>query len=134
MLLGASAAVYAVSLAGVASFQSADDAAIAARRQPYLDAIAASRAANDALEASITEADTRSSALADRYGIMAADVTAYETELDRLAALVAKVEGSAAALPSRISLPSVATRGPIVSRSGVRSAPATTTKTRASGH
>ncbi len=123
MLLGASAAVYAISLAGVAALQAADDAAIAARRQPFLDAIAASRAANDALEASITGADARSSALADRYGIMAADVTAYESDLDALAALVAKVEGSAAALPSRISLPSVRPAGPIASRSSGRSSP-----------
>lgn len=136
ILLGTSAAVYAVSLAGVASFQSADDAALAARRQPYLDAIAASRAANDALEAAIVGTDQRAQTVADRYGLLAADVTAYETGLDELATLVTRVQGSAAALPARISLPSVSIRGPIagVSRSVRRSAPATTTTTRASGH
>lgn len=134
MLIGMSAAVYAVTLAGVSAVQSSDDAALAARRQPYLDAIAQARASNDALEAAIVRADTQARALASRYEAVGADVAAYQARLDSLAALVADVQGSAAALPTRIALPSVSTRGAIGgTRSGGSKAPATTTKTTASG-
>jgi hypothetical protein len=136
MLIGASAAVYAVTLAGISSVQSSSDAAVAARRQPYLDAIAAARATNDALEAAIVQADDRARALAGSYASVGADVAAFQAQLDSLATLVAEVEGSAAALPSRIALPAVRVSGTIPaarSSGGTSRAPATTTKTSASG-
>jgi hypothetical protein len=131
MLLGTSAAIYAVSLAAVAALQSSSDAAIAAHRQPYVDAVAQARAANDTLEAAVADADARARAIADRYASAGNDVKAYQARLDALAALVADVEGSAAALPARITLPTVSISGPIAS--GSRSRPAATTTTRASG-
>ena len=135
MLLGASAAVYAVTLAGVAALQASSDATIAARRQPYLDAIAETRAANDALEAALLTADEETRALAASYAAVGADVAAYQAALDNLATLVAEVEGSAAALPSRIALPTVTARGAIPrgSGGGGSGAPATNSKSGASG-
>lgn len=135
MLIGASAALYAVTLAGVAGLQASSDAAIAARRQPYLDAIAETRAANDALQAALLGADEEARALAASYAAVGADVAAYQAALDDLATLVAEVEGSAAALPSRIALPTVTARGAIPSGSGggTSRAPATNTKSGASG-
>lgn len=111
MLLGGTAAIYAVTLAGVAALQSSSDAAIAASRQPYLDAIAAARARNDQLEQALARANEDAKWLAGVYDEMGTEVTGYQARLDVLAALVADVEGSAAALPTRISLPKVTMRG-----------------------
>jgi hypothetical protein len=134
ILFGTSAAAYAVSLAAVASFQATDDAVLAARRQPALEAIARSRAANDAVERTVGMVDDRMAALADRYAGVAEDLAAYERQVDELAALVADVQGSIAALPHRIDLPSLSIHGS-VSRTSGRTAtpPRTVTKTRASG-
>ncbi len=118
MLFGMSAAVYAVTLAGVSWLQSSSDAALDASRQPYLDAVAAARGANDSAQAVVTEADAQSRALAAFYAAAGDDVAAYEARLESLASLVAEVQGSAAALPTRISLPKVTIRAPIaISRS-----------------
>lgn len=135
MLLGASAAVYAVTLAGVSALQSSSDAAIAARRQPYVDAVAATRTTNDTLEAALLAADAEARALASEYATVGANVAAYQARLDSLATLVAEVEGSAAALPSRIALPTVTARGaiPRASSGGSSKAPATNSKSGASG-
>ena len=130
MLIGASAAVYAVTLAGVSVMQADADAAIAARRQPYLEAVAAARSANDALEAAVVRIDGEVRALADQYAAVGQDVAAYQARLDELASLVATVQGSAAALPTRISLPTVSVRS---AGSGTSKAPATKTTTKASG-
>lgn len=127
MLIGASAAVYAVSLAGVAGLQSQSDSELAARQQPYLDELARTRATNDSLEAALAAVGTQAEALSGTYATTADDVTAYEARLDQLAALVAEVQGSAAALPTRISLPTVTVRA------GSTRAPATTSTSGASG-
>jgi hypothetical protein len=128
MLLGASAAVYAVSLAGIAVLQSSSDAEIAARHQPYLDALARQRAANDELETAVRQADQQVHALGGWYATTGDQVIAYEARLDALAALVADVRGTAAALPARISLPSVSVRTSVGS-----SAPKTSATSGASG-
>lgn len=130
MLIGASAAIYAVSLAGVAAIQSQSDAAVAAQRAPYLDAISAARAANDSLEAALLSVDAQARALAADYAQAGDDVSAYQARLDALAALVADVQGSVAALPSHISLPKVTMRGAV---GGSGRAPATTARSGASG-
>jgi hypothetical protein len=116
----------------MAGLQASSDAELAARRQPYLDEVMAARASNDALEARVQEADAAARALAGVYAATGEDVAEFQARLDSLAALVAEVEGSAAALPARIKLPSVSARGSVgSSRSGSR--PATTTKSGASG-
>jgi hypothetical protein len=135
MLVGASATIYAVSLAGVAGLQAQGDADLAARRQPYLDAIAQARAANDRLEAAVERADEEAQALGGFYARTGDTVAAYEARLDSLAALVAEVKGSAAALPARIGLPKVTIRSAGSSGGGgtTRSAPRTTSTSGASG-
>ena len=82
ILIGASAAVYAVSLAAVAGLQASDDAALATRRQPYVDAVADGRAANDALEAAIGDAGLQARSLASDYSTSADELAAYEVRLD----------------------------------------------------
>ncbi len=134
MLIGASAAMYAATLAGISVLQARDDASIAATREPLLQAVATSKAANDALAARIQAANGSISALITDYGATGADVAAYQARLDSLAALVAEVQGSAAALPARIKLPTVSIRGPISSGGGGGgSAPKTSGKSGASG-
>ena len=127
MLVGASAALYAVSLAGVAGLQSQADAQLTAQTQPYADALARTRAANDQLESALRQVGTQAEALGTRYTATGDQLTAYEARLDALAALVAEVQGTAAALPSRLSLPSVTVRA----SSGT--SPTTTATTGASG-
>ncbi len=128
MLIGASAAVYAVSLAGVSALQSSSDAALDAQRQPYVDTVANARTANDRLEAAILQVDRETRSLVAAYAATGDDLTAYQGRLDALAALVADVQGSAASLPTRISLPRVS-----VHTTAVSAAPRTTTRTSASG-
>jgi hypothetical protein len=111
MLIGASAAVYAVTLAGVSGLQAQSDAAAIARREPWLAEIAESRAANDKLEAILIAAGSEAKDLADEYAATGVSVSAYQARLDELASLVAQVQGTAAALPARISLPKVTVRG-----------------------
>jgi len=127
MLLGASAAIYAVALAGVAGLQAQSDADLVARHQPYVEALARARAANDALAAALDRTDAGLQAIGTSYAGTGEAVTAYEARLDALAALVADVQGSAAALPTRISLPKVT-----VTSSGSRP-PSTSITTGASG-
>ena len=135
MLLGALAAIYAVTLAGISGLQAESEAAVAVARAPYLQDLAATRAANDAMQARIDKADAEIRALVATYGDVGSNVTTFQARLDSLAALVADVQGSAAALPARIKLPSVTTVR--VSRSGggggTKSAPATGGNTGASG-
>jgi hypothetical protein len=136
MLIGVSAAIYAVSLATVSGLQYQSEADLASQHQPMLETIAQARAANDALEATVMAADARAQALAADYAAAGGDVAAYQAKLDDLAKLVAKVRGSAAALSTRINLPSVSVHGAIGGgsvRSSGGSAPATGGTTAASG-
>lgn len=129
MLLGSSAAVYAIALAAVAALQSGTDAELAARRGPYLESVAAARAANDALAGSLAALDADARSVADRYAGVSSAIAEQEASLDELAALVGRVQGTANALPTRISLPSVTVR----STSRQAAAPRTTATTGASG-
>jgi hypothetical protein len=135
LLLGATAAAYAVSLAGVSALEADADAQVIAARAPYLDEVARLQAANDELDRLVREADAGTRALAADYGAVGAAVTGYEARLDALAGLVANIEGSVAAMPDRIRLPSVRMRGAIAgsSRSGRLTAPATSATSGASG-
>jgi hypothetical protein len=128
LLIGVSAAVYAVSLAAVSGLQFQTDAANAAAAAPMVSALGRTRAVNDALDALLRAADARARAVAAEYDAFGGDATAYQQQLDGLAALVADVRGSAAALPVTISLPKVVTHGAIAG-----AAPATSGVTSASG-
>ena len=135
MLVGASAAVYALTLAGISGLQAEADATVAAARAPYQDVLAQTRAANDELEAGVLKADAEIRALVATYGKVGTNVETYRARLDTLAALVAEVQGSAAALPTRIKLPTVTMRGATAgsSRSGGSTTRSTTATTGASG-
>jgi hypothetical protein len=135
ILLGASAAVYAVSLAGVSALQAETDAQTAAARAPYVDQVTRIRAANDELERLVIKADAETRALAADYEATGAVVADYQARLDSLAVLVAEVQGSAAALPARIKLPTVSMAGSVgVARSsGGTSRPAAKATSGASG-
>lgn len=128
MLLGASAAIYAVSLAGVAAFQSQANSELAAHRQPWMDQLTQTRAANDSLEAALTKADADLQAVGASYSKAGVSVAEYDKSLNSLAALVSEVQGSAASMPKSFSLPSVSMHGSI----GSSSAPRTTSTTAAS--
>lgn len=134
MLIGASAALYAVSLAGVSTLQARTDARTIEARAPYVDQVAGLRAENDRLEQVLRDVDTSARALAADYAATGSRLADYEARLDALSALVADVQGSAAALPTRIKLPSVTMRGAVgTSRSGSTSRPRTTATSGASG-
>jgi hypothetical protein len=135
MLFGVSAAVYAVTLAGVAGFQAQTDAATAAARQPYLDTVARARAANDALESQVQAAQARVLSITADYNAIGSSVTDNQARLNSLASLVAEVEGTAAALPAQITLPNVSMAGAVAggSRSSGGAAPKAVAKTGASG-
>ena len=113
MLIGVSAAVYAVTLAGVAGLQSGSDAELAARNLPLVTALADRRAADDRLAAQLAAVDARLQSLGTAYDSAGQSVTTYVTRLDALAALVAEVQVTAAAVPARISLPTVSLHGAI---------------------
>jgi hypothetical protein len=97
----------------VSGLQYQSQADLAAQHQPMLESIAQARAANDALEATIVAADARARALANDYAAAGGDVAAYQAKLDQLSALVAKVQGSAAALSTSIKLPTVTMHGAV---------------------
>ena len=136
MLVGASAAVYALTLAGISGLQAETDAAVAAARAPYQGVLAQTRAANDELEARVLKADAEVRALVATYGKVGTNAEAYQARLDSLASLVAEVQGSAAALPTRIKLPTVTMRGATAGSpraGGGATTRRTTAKTGASG-
>jgi hypothetical protein len=134
MLLCLSAAAYAVSLAAIAGQQSDADAALAVARRPAIDQVAAAAARADILEARLGAAEAGVRDLAAAYGGVGSDVDTLAARLDRLAALVTEVEGSAAALPARIHLPTVSVRSVPVAGGGTTTrAPRTHGRSGASG-
>ena len=133
LLLSASAAVYAVTLASVSGWQADAAGATAAARATGLDAVTRARAANDQLDATTTQLDAEARRLVDTYGSAAQDVAAYQARLDELSTLVAEVQGRAAALPARIQLPVVTVHGAIAGSTHSSRAPATSGRTGASG-
>ena len=130
MLIGVSAAVYAVSLAAVAGLQFRTETATAEAQAPMVAAVERTRAANDALESMLLAADAKASALEAEYANAGTDAAAFQARLNELAALVAQVKGSAATLPTAISLPTVKAHGAVA---GSGRAPATSGVTSASG-
>ena len=64
-------------------------------------------------ESRLGSIDASARALAGGWTDATNDIAAYEAKLDDLAALVADVQGSTAALPARIKLPSVSMHGAI---------------------
>jgi hypothetical protein len=127
VLVGASASLYAVSLAGISVLQSATDSATIQDHAPLDSATNGVAAGHDALETDLARATWAFSDAAARYDRLAPRLAETETSLDALSAVVAKLSGAAGALPGRAPLPPVAR---VVSTS---KAPATHATTGASG-
>ena len=129
VMIGASTAVYAASLAAVTAFQSNDDLALMHRQAPAQDAVARLSDGHDRLEASIGQASDAYDRAAGGYDALAPKLMDTESLLTDLAGRVQKITGAAQALPGSISLPPI-------SRSVVRtvtSRPKTSASTGASG-
>ena len=105
MLVGASVAVYAVSLAGVTVLQSSADRAFIGHQAPTADAVARVRDGHDQLEADLAGAIRHYTDSSARYGALAANLAAMETSLASYAGRVETVSGAARALPGRVTLP-----------------------------
>lgn len=127
MLVGVSAGAYAVSLAAVTGLQSGADARLLAQRAPIQAATEVAAAEHGALESALQDAARRYAVLAERYDRVGVQLAEMESGLDALATRAATLSESAAALPTRISLPRVAAAPRVVS------APRTQATTRASG-
>lgn len=129
VLLGASTALYAGSMAGVALLQSNADRALTERQAPAKDAVARLHDGHDRLEAAIGRATDAYDHAASRYDTIAPKVSDTEAALADLAATVQTIGGAARALPAHVNLPPV-------SRMVVRatsSKPRTSASTGASG-
>ena len=134
MLVGVSAAVYAVSLATIAGLQAQTQLDAAARQQPAIDAVARAKAANDSLQAAIEAADSRVLALATQYQSVSSGMAGYQARLAELSQLVSRAEGSAARLNANFALPAVTMHGTISAGSvGGGGGSAVVTTTTASG-
>ena len=115
VLVGASTAAYAISLAGTTSLQSGADQAVMLARAPSLAAAARISDGHDRLEADIARAATAYAGSAAHFDDITANLTALDTSLDAYAGRMQKVSGAARALPARVSLPRVSRA--VVSRS-----------------
>jgi hypothetical protein len=127
LMLGASAAGYAVTLAGVAGFQSQAETAIAEARGPALAALDAAASANDQLGVRFDRARAQYAFVAGTYDVAGATLDELRAELGDLAAIVEKIQGESRALPTAVRLPAVRTTVPAVRT------PVTHATTRASG-
>lgn len=125
--LGLSAAVYAVSLAGVTALQSSSERGIAAAQAPSVAALQAVAAGHDVLERRLAGSGAAYDAAAGGYQRAADSLGSLERELEGLSASVAKVTGVTSALPNHVALPSLP-RVPVAA-----AAPAVHATTTASG-
>ena len=107
IMLGASTALYAGSLACVALLQSDADRALTERQAPAKDAVARIHVGHDRLDAAIGQAADAYARAASRYEALTPTLTDTEASLSDLASRVETISGAARALPARISLPPV---------------------------
>jgi len=127
VLLGASAGIYAVSLAGVAALQSTTDRALIDERAPLDAATTALSGGHDAVETDLEGAVRAYGDAAAGYDGLGPRLDEMETSLDALAGTVSRVTGAARTLPGHVTLP-------VVPRTvTTRAAPASHATTGASG-
>jgi len=128
--VGVTAALYAVSLAGVTALQAGTDARLAAERAPAAAAVDALRTSHDLTEAELARIAAGYSGAAAAYQRIADEISSHEAALGLLGERVAAVEGSAASLrvPTFSRLPAVSSRTVYVS-----ARPASNACTNASG-
>lgn len=126
LLLSAATAGYGASLAAVASFQAADEAALMAARQPATSGVEELAAGHDQLAARLDRALEAYRSAADAYDRAGSIQAAVNRDLEQLAAAVAEIDGVARDLPTSVRVP--------VQRTVVRvQAPTTHATTGASG-
>ena len=113
VLIGVSAAGYALSLATVAGLEAHAQSQAVANAQPALDAVARAKAANDEIEAALKDASARLKALGSDYNAASTDMEAYQAQFQQLSRLAARIQGSAAAMNANFKLPSVTIRGAV---------------------
>ena len=126
LLLGASTAAYALTLAGVAALQARSEATLAAARAPAAVGISELARGHDELLARLELASRRYEAAAREYMATTSTFAGVDDGLSSLAALVQEIDGVSRTLPTtvRVAPP----------RTTVRiSAPATSATTGASG-
>jgi hypothetical protein len=107
VLTGASAGLYAVSLAMVAALQSSSDAAVMAARAPLDQAIRDLSATNDRIAGDLDRVGRADDTLASTWDPVGPALDATESTLDRLSTTVARITGAAGALPDRVAIPAV---------------------------
>ena len=108
VLVGASTAAYAVSMAGVTALQSNTDQALIAARSPSQAAAERFGQAHDRLQAQIELSASAYAGSAASYDQLTAGLATLDTSLEAYAGRMKTVTGAARALPARASMPSVA--------------------------
>ena len=83
VLVGASTAAYAISLAGVTALQSAADGAIVSASAPSADAASRLSDGHDRLQAELDAAARAYATSAARYDALSAEVTTFDATLER---------------------------------------------------
>jgi hypothetical protein len=107
VLFGASAGLYAVSLAGVTALQSSTERATSLERAPIVAELDSLAVANDRLTRGLDVAARVFDASSGSYDELGSRLGDTEARLAELAATVADVQGAARALPTRVALPAV---------------------------
>ena len=130
VMIGASTAIYAASVAGVTALQSNTDRALTLRQAPALDAVARLRVGHDRLESRIDGAAAAYERAARAYDALTPGLLDTALSLTRLGEHVASVTGAASALPERVALPPISRT---VIRAPVAPRPKTNATTGASG-
>jgi hypothetical protein len=128
VLVGASTAAYAISLAGVTALQSGADQALILARSPSQASAARISEGHDRLQAEIERSASAYAASAARFDELATGVSSLDTSLDAYDGRMQKVTGAVRAMPGHVSLPSVSR-----SATTARARPATRAATGASG-
>jgi len=108
VMLGASTAAYAVALAAVAGVQSADEAALAAARDPVARAVEQVAAGHDQIEDRLDRGRYLYVAVAEAYAAAGGSMATLEAQLGTLATTVDAIDGVSRSLPSLARLQSIA--------------------------
>jgi hypothetical protein len=107
VLMGLSAGAYALCLAAVTGLQSLTESELAADRAPALETIRTVQQDHDRLEERLVAARSAYTAAAEAYRASGTGFAAMEARLSELSTLMTEINGTAAALPSSVKLPSV---------------------------
>lgn len=126
VLLGASTAAYAVTLAAVTGLQASSEADLIAERAPAIAGVHDLGARNQDLGDALVLAGRRYDGLNRAYAAAGGRLTALEAALADLATSVQAIDGVSRSLPASVPLPKI-------TRVVVSGAPATNATTSASG-